>query len=114
MAAFGNYHNDFLFVRSGHRWVKIFIAEISYLEGMKDYTIIYLRNKDHGIPTLINLKTINEKLQPHFIRIHRSYIVSVNHIDFIQKKEVYIGKKIIPVGEAYWDALQSYLRRNFL
>jgi two-component system LytT family response regulator len=69
---------------------------------MKDYTQIYIRGRLEPILTLNNLKSFSFKLpSEEFIRVHRSYIVSLAHIDSIARNEIYIGKKIIPIGDSF-------------
>lgn len=54
----------------------------------------------------MSMKALEEKLPPRdFIRVHRSFIVAFNKIDFIQKQMLTIGKKEIPVSEHYRDQL---------
>jgi DNA-binding LytR/AlgR family response regulator len=56
-----------------------------------------------------SLKALEGKLPPAFIRVHRSYIISLSRIDRIEESLVYIGNKAVPVSDAYWDNLRSKL-----
>ncbi|MBS1918380.1 MAG: response regulator transcription factor [Bacteroidetes bacterium] len=94
----------FIFIKSEYKIIKVKFEDILFCEGMKDYTQVYLKGKSEPILTLNNLKLFFSKLPAdEFIRVHRSYIVSINHIDSIARNEIYIGKKIIPVGDSYKD-----------
>lgn len=91
---------DYIFVKSGYDILKVTIADIQFIEGLKDYVKIYLPTQP--ILTLLNLKTIVEKLPPKkFVRVHRSYIVALDKINAIRKNKIIIGNKEIPIGEHY-------------
>jgi DNA-binding LytR/AlgR family response regulator len=112
---FSNNHKDenYLFIKSDYRIVKINYNDILFCEGLKDYTQIYTNKRSKPIITLQNLKTFSDRLpSKNFVRIHRSYIVSLNHIETISKKEVEIGEKIIPIGNSYRSNLLDIIRLN--
>jgi DNA-binding LytR/AlgR family response regulator len=105
--------NRFLFVKSEYKIIKVKFEDILFCEGMKDYTQVYLRGKNEPILTLNNLKLFLSKLPANeFIRVHRSFIVSINHIDSISRNEIYIDKKIIPVGDSYKDEFYQLIEAN--
>jgi DNA-binding LytR/AlgR family response regulator len=98
------HNNRFVFIKSEYRIIKVKFEDILFCEGMKDYTQVYLKGKADPILTLSNLKSFSIKLpSDEFIRVHRSYIVSLSHIDSIARNEIYIGKKIIPIGDSFKD-----------
>ena len=93
---------DFVFIKSEYKIVKIKFDEILFCKGMKDYIQIYIQGKSQPIVTLKSLNTFETKLPQHkFIRVHRSYIVSLLHIDTISKNEISIGKQIVPIGSIF-------------
>ncbi len=95
---------EFLFVKADYKLVKINFSDIQYIEGLKDYIKIYV--KDRPVITQMSMKAIEEKLPPNqFIRVHRSYIVSFPKIDYIQKQMLTVGRKEIPVSENYREQL---------
>lgn len=97
---------DFVFIKSEYKYYKVKFSEILFCEGMKDYTQVYLTNKSKPIITLQNLKTFVSKLpKDRFIRVHRSFVVSLGSIDVISKKDIVIGQKFIPIGESYRNNL---------
>ena len=103
----------FVFVKSEYKIIKVKFEDILFCEGMKDYTQIYLRGKADPILTLSNLKSFSYKLPPdEFIRVHRSFIVSLTHIDSIARNEIYIGKKIIPIGDSFKDDFYQIVEWN--
>ncbi|WP_316930135.1 LytR/AlgR family response regulator transcription factor [Neotamlana sedimentorum] len=91
---------DFIFVKSEYENLKVNINDIKYIEGLKDYIKIYT-NKDKPILTLNSLKNFEEKLSHNFIRVHKSYIVSLNHIHSVQRNRIIIDEKWIPIGVSY-------------
>ena len=63
--------------------------------------------------SLNNLKSFSFKLPPEeFIRVHRSYIVSLAHVDSIARNEIYVGKKIIPIGDSFKDDFYQIIEWN--
>ena len=93
----------FIFVKSEYENLKVNLGEIKYVEGLKDYIKIYA-NSEKPILTLNSLKNFEEKLgQTDFIRVHKSFIVSLNHIHSVQRNRIVIDKKRIPIGLNYKD-----------
>ncbi|GMT44591.1 MAG: DNA-binding response regulator [bacterium] len=104
-----DFHRDFMFVKDGTKIVKVVYDDILYLEGMKDYVKIILKEKKMVL-TLISMKNIIEKLpKGQFVRIHRSTIVSLSKIDSVEKNRVVIGGKWLPVGNSYKNLLMEAL-----
>jgi DNA-binding LytR/AlgR family response regulator len=95
---------NFLFVRADYKLYKINLHDILYIEGLKDYVKIYISDKP--IVTQMSMKALEDKLPANdFIRVHRSFIVAFNKIDYVQKHMLTIGKKEIPISEHYRDQL---------
>jgi two-component system, LytTR family, response regulator len=106
-------NNRFVFIKSEYKIIKVKFEDILFCEGMKDYTQVYLKGKSDPILTLNNLKSFSFKLPAdEFIRVHRSYIVSLSHIDSIARNEIYIGKKIIPIGDSFKDDFYQIIEWN--
>jgi len=107
-----NKFNQFIFVKSEHKMMKINIHEIKYIESLKDYVKIYVGEKP--IITLLSLKYLEENLPPSiFVRVHRSFIVSLLYIKYIAKSNVYIENKLIPISSAYKEQfLKLFLDKN--
>ena len=99
---------DYFFINAAHKLRKIFYNEILYLEGLKDYTKIYLVNAPAPMLVLHNLGYFEELLaDTDFIRIHRSYIVPIRMLNTVSRKSVTIGNKTLPVSDSYRDKLFS-------
>lgn len=92
--------NDFIFVKTEHKIQKIYLNDILYIEGLKDYISIF--TPAERVITLQNMKKMEEALpSKSFIRVHKSYIVALGKIDSIERSRIQIGAKIIPIGDTY-------------
>ena len=92
--------NDFIFVRSERKMVKINFDEILYIESLSDYIKIYLA--DNISTTRETISNIETKLPTNnFLRIHRSYIVNLKKVVSYTNEFVEIGKKAIPISRTY-------------
>ena len=99
---------EFVFVKDNGILKKLNLDDILYLEAMGDYVKVHTAQKFHVLHS--TLKSIEEKLPLNkFLRIHRSYIVSIQKIDFIQDGIISIGKSTIPVAETYRSVLNKRL-----
>ena len=104
----GNFRRKFMFVKDGVKIVRVPYDDILYFEGMKDYVKIVMKEK--FILTLISMQHMADKLPNDlFVRVHRSYIVSISKIEKVEKNRVVIADKWIPVGNSYTDLLSDAL-----
>ncbi|NQV75959.1 MAG: response regulator transcription factor [Bacteroidetes bacterium] len=93
-------NHDFIFVKTEHKIQKIYLDDILYIEGLKDYISIFTRSE--RVITLQNLKKMEESLpSKSFIRVHKSYIIALGKIESIERSRIQIGEKIIPIGDTY-------------
>jgi len=98
--------DEFLFVRDSNITRRLRLDDIFYAEAMGDYVKFYTREKMFAIHG--KMKTAEERLpKDHFIRVHRSYIVSVGKIDTLQDGGIMINGKFIPVADAYRKAINT-------
>lgn len=104
---------DYIFIKSDKKFIKIKYTDILYIEGLKDYVIIWIPTG--RIITLQTMKSLEEKL-PHdrFRRVHRSYIVQMEKVEAIVGNMVEVNKKHIPVGKNYRDELLEMVNKNKL
>jgi DNA-binding LytR/AlgR family response regulator len=94
------------YVRSEHRFVRVDLDEVQYVEALKDYVKIVVPSQT--ILTAMTMKVIEQHLPvKDFIRVHRSYIVNVNKIESILNLDVVVGGVTIPVGESYKEQLYN-------
>ena len=98
----------FVFVKDNGMLKRISIEDILFLEAMGDYVKVHTAPKFHVVHA--TLKSIEEKLPAtKFLRVHRSYIVAINKIDFIQEGTISIGKTTIPVADTHKANLNKRL-----
>ena len=103
-----------LFVKTEHRIVKLDIGRIRYVEGMSEYLKIHL-DGDKPVVVLMNMKKMMESLLPHFMRIHRSYIVNLKYIQEVNKNRLILdADTYLPIGDMYHDDLNKYIESRFL
>lgn len=101
-AQVNNFTHDFIFVKTEYKIQKIYLDDILFIEGLKDYISIY--TKTERIITLQSMKKIDEALPDHlFVRVHKSYIIALDKIESIERSRILIGDKVIPVGDTYRD-----------
>ncbi len=94
--------SEFILVKADYKTIKININDILYVEGLKDYIKIYTTTSSKPVITLNSLKNMQQNLpSDKFSRIHKSYIISLDHIKVINKAQVVIGDTYIPIGESY-------------
>jgi two-component system response regulator LytT len=104
--------DDYLFLKIEYQLVRIALKEILYIEGLKDYVKIYLQNTEKPLLSLTSLKALEEKLPAkRFMRVHRSFIVSLDKINSITRNALQIGKINITVGDQYKDAFGVFLSK---
>jgi DNA-binding LytR/AlgR family response regulator len=108
-------NTEFLFLKSEYKIRRINFDDILYIEGLKDYVKVYIRNDPKPILSLTSLKLLDGKLpESKFMRVHRSFIVNLNRIETIERSRIVFGKTYIPVSDQYKDKFQEFLNRNFL
>ncbi len=105
--------SNFIFVKSDYKLQKVRFQDIQYIEGMKDYLRIVTPEK--RLMVLQNFKKMEDILpDKKFVRVHKSYIISVDKIDSIGKKSLKVGDVNIPIGESYKKAFFDFLEENNL
>ena len=102
---------SFLYVRSEYQLKKIDLADILFIEGMKEYAKIHRKDQ---LPELVymRMKDLQEKLGKGFMRIHKSHIINLSHIDHISGSSVGIGKNELKVGRTYKKPFQQWVQRQ--
>lgn len=108
---------DFFFVKSDKKMMKVYYRDILYIEGLKDYVII--RTETGRVITLQTMKSLVEKLPSDmFQRIHRSYILNLTKIKAIEGNMVEVTEKgqpkMIPIGKNYRDGLSAIIESKKL
>lgn len=108
-------NDEYLFVKSSYKIVRIELKNIIYIEGMREYVRIHFATGKSLMP-LISLRTLEEQLPSgKFMRVHRSYIVNLEKINTIEHNRIIFDDKIhIPVSEQYKEFLQKFLSSHSL
>lgn len=99
--------DDFLFVKTDGKLIKVNLNDLQFVEGLKDY--LYLHLKNEKLIVLDTLKDFELKLPNNFMRVHKSYIVRLDQIHSIERSRIFIQNKIIPVGDTYKERFQQWL-----
>ena len=108
--------DNVIFLKTDHKVVRVVVDDIVYVEGMSEYLRIHLNGHDKPLVVLLSMKKMEERLaSKDFMRIHKSYIISLHHISEINKSRVVLdNEKEIPIGDSYRDKLTDYVNRKFL
>ncbi|MEP5254217.1 MAG: LytTR family DNA-binding domain-containing protein [Winogradskyella arenosi] len=106
---------EFLFVKSEYKQLRIKLADVLYFEGLKDYIKIWIKDNPKPILTLMSLKSLEEELpSTQFMRVHRSFIVSLDNIDVIERSQIIINDQRITVSEHYKPKFLEFINNNSL
>lgn len=105
--------DDYFFVKADHKYEKIYLEEILYIQGMQNYVAIFTTKGKYV--TLLNLKDIEQNLNDQlFIRVHKSYIIAVSKINSIESHEIKVQNTPIPLSRNYRDKLLKSVVHNKL
>jgi two-component system response regulator LytT len=103
---------EYLFIKVEYQLVRVALNDILYIEGLKDYVKIWLKSAAKPLLSLTSLKALEEKLSSRrFMRVHRSFIVSLDQISSVTRNTLQIGDINISVGEQYKDAFNAFISK---
>ena len=92
---------------------KVELSDILFVEGMKDYVMVYLASQKQPLVTHVTMKGMEEMLPAGFMRIHRSFIVALDKVSSVTATgDVKVGDRLLHVSDAYRDAFDTYLREH--
>ena len=92
---------------------KVEYDDILFVEGMKDYVMVYLASQRQPLVTHVTMKAMEEMLPAGFMRIHRSFIVALDKVSSVSGTgDVKVGDRLLHVSDAYRDAFDTYLREH--
>lgn len=101
----------YVFIKTEYRLEKIMLQDILYIEGMRDYRRIFL--KDKNIMTLQTFKELEEMIPANIVcRVHKSYMIGIDKIESIEKERIKIGNIRIPVSETYKKTFMHLIGRS--
>jgi DNA-binding LytR/AlgR family response regulator len=103
---------EFLYFRTDRKMVKVFLEGITYIESFKDYVVIHRQN-EADLKVKYAISSV-ENMLPHnlFLRIHRSYIVSIKKVTAFTNNDVEIGKTELPISRSYPDVFKNLANDN--
>lgn len=104
--------DDYLFVKSEYKIRRINLADILYIEGLREYVKIILK-EEKPVLSLMSLKSMEDKLPENaFMRVHRSFIVNLNEVQTIERSRIVFGKTYIPVSDQYKEKFQKFIEKK--
>jgi DNA-binding LytR/AlgR family response regulator len=102
---------DYFFVKCDYRYEKIHFQDILFVEGMENYVVIHTTSQK--FVTLLRMKTVEEILPASFfIRIHKSFIVSLKAVSAIDGNEVIVAGKRLPISREKKNEILERLIKN--
>ena len=109
------YNDDrIMFIKSEYKLLRVHLDDILYVEGLKDYVRICLKNGEK-IMSLMSMKKLEDYLpRPEFLRTHRSYIVHMPEVRSIDRFRIVFGDMFIPISDNYKEEVQQYLDTHTL
>ena len=106
---------DYIFIKSDYKILRIRFSDILYIEGLKDYVKIHLVNTSKPVLSLMSMRSLETALpSKHFFRIHRSYIVNIDKVSVFERGQIVFGDKHLPVSDSYREQLQQYINARLL
>ncbi|ASZ12940.1 LytTR family DNA-binding domain-containing protein [Chitinophaga pendula] len=105
---------DYIVIRTERKYRRIMLADICFIEGLKDYVMIHTTTQP--LLASMNIKTICNSLPPaHFARVSKSYLVNLRHIDAMDHELIYINTNEIPLSATYREEiLEKWLNGHFV
>ena len=101
-------YQPYFFIKTDGKNVKINFSEILYVEALKNYVRIVTPQKNWL--ALVSMKQMETALPAgYFCRIHRSFIVSLDHLYAFNRHTAYLGQHRLPIGESYRDVLERHV-----
>lgn len=103
---------DYIFLKVEYQLVKVFLKDIICVEGYKDYVKVHMADRPHPILSLTSLKNLEEILpKDRFMRVHRSFIISLAQIRSISKNNVNLGQLNITISDYYKDNFSKFIEK---
>jgi DNA-binding LytR/AlgR family response regulator len=99
---------EYIFLKTSYKIKRIALDDILFIEGMRDYRNV--QTPENKILVLQTFGEFEEMLPKHkFCRVHKSYMVAISHIDFIERKSIQVGNRRIPISDSYKDSFYKLI-----
>ncbi|WP_366140134.1 LytTR family DNA-binding domain-containing protein [uncultured Tenacibaculum sp.] len=106
--------DDYIFVKSEYKLIKIEFKDLIYAEGAKDYLKFYIVNSEKPILTLKSMKSLEEELPKNqFICLHCSFIVNLKKVATIERNCIVFGNTYIPVLENIKWCFFKFIKKGY-
>lgn len=103
--------NPCISIRSNYQLKNIYLSDILYIEGLNDYVKFFTEKESKPLLTLMSMKELTAKLpENQFVRIHRSYIISLSRITSYNSKTVQLNQTSLPIGDTYKENIRQILQ----
>jgi len=104
---------DYFFVRCDRKFEKVFFRDVSYVEGLQNYAVIHLH--DRKLITYITLTSLENQLpKDEFLKVHKSFLISVPHVKAIEGDEIIIDEARIPISRNLREQVTHQILGNRL
>ena len=101
---------DHIFIKSEYKLIRVDLSDILYIESLRDYIAIHTLTNGK-IMSLDSLRNMENQLPANrFTRVHKSYIIAINHISFIERNRIIIKDEYIPIGDSYQAAFANLIK----
>lgn len=104
--------DGYMFVKSEYKLVRVDFSQIRYIESLRDYVAIHTLNEGK-LMTLDSLRNMEETLPAdNFVRVHKSFIVAINKIQYVERSRIVINDVYIPIGDSYQEKFFERIKRG--
>ncbi len=104
---------DYFFVRCDRKFEKVFFRDVSYVEGLQNYAVIHVA--DRKLITYITLTSLENQLpKDQFLKVHKSFLISVPHVKAIEGDEIILENARIPISRTLRDQVVQQILGNTL
>ena len=103
---------DHIYLKVEYQLVRVMLNDILYVEGLKDYVKVHLASATRPLLSLTSLRSMEEKLPAgKFMRIHRSYIVGLDHVAAVGRGTLQVRGETLPVSDGYREGVDAFFAR---
>jgi DNA-binding LytR/AlgR family response regulator len=104
---------SYFFIKCDNKIQKVTYDEVLYVEGLNNYVVIYTETKKYL--SYLTLNILTDKLSKEkFVRIHKSYIISIEKVDAVKNHELFIAGHCLPISRSYWDSFMKLIERKLI